>query len=222
MRADSVLRAGRLVAQLAGGKDRCGQKRYGTSWNVPCLARSKEFGQDFLDFIFGLAVRANPWRIQKDLHCFKVRFLCTERQLYKSNAHHIQTNQTMVHKQGSFSSLVVVATNCDLIPSCEDSIEVNHHRNTSDKDDYAPVNFISSEILSMISAWEACNLSSTRDHQENGDSDQTNLVRSSDMEFEPLRRMPTTILEADLSPPARFRRSSKRLSGAISQTGRAS
>ena len=131
----------------------------------------------------------------------------------------------MANKQGSFSSLVIVATNCDFIPSCEDSIEVSDtsdDRKISEKDDYAPVNFISSEILSMISAWEACNLSSTRDHQENGDSDQTNLVRSSDMEFEPLRRMPTTILEADLSPPARFRRSSKRQSYALSQTGNGS
>ena len=117
----------------------------------------------------------------------------------------------MAYKQGSFSSLVVVATNCDSVPSCEDSIEVSDDRNTSDKDDYTPVNFISSEILSMISAWEAC----TKDYQENGNSDQTNLVRSSDMEFEPLRRMPTTILEADLSPPVRFRRSPKRQSYAI-------
>ena len=35
--------------------------------------------------------------------------------------------------QGSFSSLVIVATNCDFIPSYEDSIEVSNDWNTSDR-----------------------------------------------------------------------------------------
>ena len=135
----------------------------------------------------------------------------------------------MARKQESFSSLFVVATNTESILSCDDSIDFDYTIIPCEKFAQTHVSIISEEIQSMISDWDACDLSSSEhekpsfascslitEHSRNGTvnsvPDSTNGI-----DFEPLRRIPSSMLPLTLSPPVTFRRSAKRPSGAQSK-----
>ena len=136
----------------------------------------------------------------------------------------------MARKQESFSSLLVFTTSRSSTElTCDDSMHRDYGIFSGKA---AQVQVISDEIESMISAWEASDLAFNKNENPSLETgremefdtknsrnckETENPVSSSGIGFEPSRRIPSSLLPLTLSPPATFRRSSKRPSGTLSK-----
>ena len=135
----------------------------------------------------------------------------------------------MSRKQESFSSVFEVTTNAESVSSRDDSLGMDYASIPSEKDISFPVSFVSEEINSMISRWDACDLSATSTYMENRnepldfesagkdntENEESAITPNSGTVFEPSRRFLISAQPSDLPPPAKFQRSPKSTSSTL-------
>ena len=111
----------------------------------------------------------------------------------------------MARIQEDFSTLIVIATNLDSVPTCDSSLKHNCETRPSIKIENVPIVFSTEQVNAMIAAWDRCHLTAARRTIDDGTS-----KCSSTIPFEPSRQMRDSNVPSARPAPAKFQR--KRIS----------
>ena len=111
----------------------------------------------------------------------------------------------MARIQEDFSTLIVIATNLDSVPTCDSSLKHNCETRPSIKIENVPIVFSTEQVNAMIAAWDRCHLTAARRTIDDGTS-----KCSSTIPFEPSRQTRASTVPSPSPAPAKFQR--KRIS----------